>query len=145
MKKIALSLFGFILFTSCFKEKQAELKFDSEVIKIDTILQGKVIDTAFVFENTGTADLVIKSAKASCGCTIADYPKKPIPPGEKGKIKVTFKSAGRRGTISKVITVESNASEAQRFVVLKTYIKPVKFKVTGPTIDPSILNNLKLN
>lgn len=145
MKKIVLSLLFITLLSSCFKEKQAELKFDSEVIKIDTILQGKVIDTAFVFKNTGTADLVIKSAKASCGCTIADYPKKPIPPGETGKIKVTFKSAGRRGSISKVITIESNASEAQRFVVLKTYIKPVKFKVTGPTIDPSILNNLKLN
>ena len=37
----------------------------------------------FVFTNTGNADLTILTANSTCGCTVPEIPKNPIPPGQK--------------------------------------------------------------
>jgi hypothetical protein len=70
---------------------------------------GTKVTHEFEFKNNGTSPLIISDAKASCGCTVPDYPKAPIAPGETGKIKVVFDSSGRTGTQHKVVTVTSNA------------------------------------
>ena len=63
----------------------------------------------FEFENVGDEPLIILSATASCGCTRPEYPTKPIKPGKKGKIKVTFSPIGRPGPFRKEIRVKTNA------------------------------------
>ena len=63
----------------------------------------------FEFENVGDEPLIIVSATASCGCTRPEYPTKPIKPGKKGKIKVTFSPIGRPGPFRKEIRVKTNA------------------------------------
>ena len=63
----------------------------------------------YKFKNTGNADLVISDAKGSCGCTVPEYPKAPIKPGEEGNIKVTFDSSGKGGRQNKSVTVITNA------------------------------------
>ena len=62
----------------------------------------------FEFENVGDEPLLILSATASCGCTRPEYPTKPIKPGKKGKIKVTFSPIGRPGPFRKEIRVKTN-------------------------------------
>ena len=62
----------------------------------------------FEFENVGDEPLIILSATASCGCTRPDYPTKPIKPGKKGKIKVTYSPIGRPGPFRKEIRVKTN-------------------------------------
>ena len=62
----------------------------------------------FEFENVGDEPLIILSATASCGCTRREYPTKPIKPGKKGKIKVTFSPIGRPGPFRKEIRVKTN-------------------------------------
>ena len=57
----------------------------------------------------GDEPLIIVSATASCGCTRPEYPTKPIKPGKKGKIKVTFSPIGRPGPFRKEIRVKTNA------------------------------------
>ena len=47
-------------------------------------------------------------ATASCGCTRPEYPTKPIKPGKKGKVKVTYNPAGRPGEFRKTIKVRTN-------------------------------------
>ena len=42
---------------------------------------GNPVTHKFTFTNTGDIPLVISSAKASCGCTVADYTKEAIAPG----------------------------------------------------------------
>ena len=44
----------------------------------------------FKFKNTGDGPLVIHQAIASCGCTVPQYPKEPIKPGESGEVTVTY-------------------------------------------------------
>lgn len=64
----------------------------------------------FEFSNTGDGNLLILDANASCGCTRPDYPKEPIAPGKKGKIKVTFLPQGRPGSFDKSVTVRTNGT-----------------------------------
>ncbi len=71
--------------------------------------EGKKVKHDFRFFNNGTGDLTIISAAASCGCTISKYDKKPVPPGGKGEIEVSFDTKGRSGRQTKTISVTSNA------------------------------------
>jgi len=72
------------------------------------IIQGEKIAVNYYFENTGKSDLVINKVSTSCGCTVGNYPKKPIKPGKKGKIEVVFDSKGKKGYQNKSATVLAN-------------------------------------
>lgn len=74
------------------------------------VSEGEKVGCIFTFENRGTSDLVILAATTTCGCTVPEYDRKPVSPGEKGKMEVVFDTSGRNGIQSKIITVRSNAS-----------------------------------
>ncbi|MBQ8222646.1 MAG: DUF1573 domain-containing protein [Bacteroidales bacterium] len=63
----------------------------------------------FVFKNTGNEPLILSQPKSSCGCTVPEWPKKPILPGDTDVIKVTYKNTNRPGSFSKYVTIYSNA------------------------------------
>ncbi len=73
------------------------------------IYDGEKVKCHFKFSNTGKSDLIITSAKGSCGCTVPEYPKKPLRPGEEGTVTVEFNSSGRKGQQVKTISVSTNA------------------------------------
>ncbi|NND94577.1 MAG: DUF1573 domain-containing protein [Flavobacteriales bacterium] len=62
----------------------------------------------FKFTNSGTNPLIIYKAKGSCGCTVPDYPKEPIAPGEDGEIKVVYKPGKQKNKQTKYVTVTAN-------------------------------------
>lgn len=100
-------------------EGKAGIAFTQTVHDFGTIPEdGKPVSTTFEFENTGDAPLVIVSASAACGCTHPEYPRHPIKPGKKDKIKVTYSPKGRPGEFSKTVTIRSNA-KGKKKVVLK--------------------------
>lgn len=72
--------------------------------------EGKKVGYVFKFENKGTADLVILAAITTCGCTVPEYDRRPIHPGENGKLEVIFNTSGRNGMQTKTVTVRSNAT-----------------------------------
>lgn len=59
------------------------------------------------FTNTGNEPLIISNCRGSCGCTVPDWPKQPILPGESNKIKVSY-ATNRLGKINKTITITTN-------------------------------------
>ena len=63
----------------------------------------------FVFVNTGNEPLILTQPKSSCGCTVPEWPRQPILPGESNVIKVTYKNTDRPGNFNKYVTVFSNA------------------------------------
>ncbi len=64
----------------------------------------------FTFTNTGKAPLVINQVVASCGCTVPHYDKRPIAPGQKGSIEITYNGQGKfPGHFKKSITIRTNA------------------------------------
>ncbi|MBQ7495323.1 MAG: DUF1573 domain-containing protein [Bacteroidaceae bacterium] len=95
-------------------EKAAEIKFDTLTHDFGTFAEKDgVVKCTFKFTNVGNAPLIIHQAIASCGCTVPNYPKDPIKPGEGGAIDVTYNGAGKfAGRFKKNITVRSNAKES---------------------------------
>lgn len=88
-----------------------------------TITQGEIVTHIFKFTNTGKSDLIITDAKGSCGCTVPEYPKTPIKPGESGEMKVTFSSAGRNGMQSKSVDITTNTAAGHEKLMIKASIK----------------------
>lgn len=73
----------------------------------------------FRFTNTGKEPLVIADAKGSCGCTVPEYPKNPIAPGQTGEIKVVYSPGKQTYKQSKTVTITANTEPAT--TVLKVY------------------------
>jgi len=95
-----------------------ETEFDFGDIK-----QGDKVEHTFEFTNTGEADLLISTARASCGCTVPEFTEEAIKPGKSGKIKVTFNSAGKKGPTTKTITVVCNTANENEILTIKTNIQ----------------------
>lgn len=86
------------------------IKFEKELYDFGVITEGASVKNEFKFKNTGKTALIISDATATCGCTIPEYPTKPIKPGESGVIKVIFNSRGKEGMQDKVVSIISNAN-----------------------------------
>ena len=76
----------------------------------------------FVFKNTGKSDLLIFNATASCGCTVPEYPKKPIHPGDEGKIIVSFNTEGKNGVQKKTVTLMANTQPNTKVLTIKAEV-----------------------
>ena len=88
-----------------------------------TLVDGEKVAYSFVFTNTGDAPLIISNAKGSCGCTVPNWPKDPIAPGEKGSIDVSFNSSGRKGIQNKAVTLTANTNPNRKIIKIKAEIK----------------------
>ena len=85
------------------------MEFEETSHDFGIVVQGEKVAYTFTFTNTGGSDLVISNTSSTCGCTVSNFSRKPIKPGEKGKIEVVFNSAGRTGANTKSISVLTNA------------------------------------
>ena len=94
-------------------EKMPKIVFETDMHDFGQLMAGETISYSFKFTNTGNADLVISGCDASCGCTVADYPKERIAPGKTGYITVSFKSQGMTGHQLKEVIVASNTQPAK--------------------------------
>jgi hypothetical protein len=52
-----------------------------------TIPEGQLAEFTYAFKNNGQAPLIIQSATGSCGCTVPEWSKAPIPVGGTGFVK----------------------------------------------------------
>lgn len=129
MKKlILLALFaliqvGVITAQDPKKEAKAEIKFEKLEHNFGTIWDGVSKEYTFEFTNIGNAPLVLSSVQPSCGCTAPEWPREPIMPGQKAKIKVVYSPGGYRNAFSKTITVSSNASNNNVVLTIKGVVK----------------------
>lgn len=98
-----------------------EFKFETETINYGKIAQGSDGKRVFEFTNVGDAPLIIKDIKSTCGCTVPSKPEKPIMPGEKGQIEVSYDTM-RLGGFSKAVKVDSNAKRERLMLKIKGYI-----------------------
>jgi hypothetical protein len=100
------------------------ISFDSKSVDVGTMTEGEIKQFKFKFTNTGTADLIIKNAQGSCGCTVPSYPEHPIKPGESAEIDVEFDSAGKQGENQKNVTVWTNCKEPQEQLTFYASVLP---------------------
>ena len=99
--KIKFSLTLLSLFTLMFSYSQdkiivnpnaPEITFEKELIDMGTYEQydDESSRCEFIFTNTGKEPLIIEKAKGSCGCTVPEWPKEPIAPGESAIMKINY-------------------------------------------------------
>ena len=113
MKKILLMAFMLLgSMTMMLAQKPAEIKFDKVTHNFGNFSDKEpVVSCVFSFTNVGEQPLVVNQAVASCGCTVPEYTKTPIQPGEKGEIKVTYNGTGKfAGHFKKSITIRTNGA-----------------------------------
>jgi hypothetical protein len=84
------------------------ITFKKETHDFGTVTEGEKVSYSFQFTNTGNADLLITNAAGSCGCTVPEYSKEPVPPGKTGVVNVTFDSGGKQGHQDKTVTIVAN-------------------------------------
>jgi hypothetical protein len=97
-------------------------KWDKTVNDFGEIAQNIPKTADFTLSNEGKEPLVITSAKASCGCTNLEYPKKPILPGKSAVISATYNAAAP-GAFIKTITVITNADPNPVILQIKGTVK----------------------
>lgn len=98
--------------------------FDQTMHDFGKIKAGEKVSYSFRFVNRGGRDLVIQNASGSCGCTVPDFPKEPIPPGREGFIRVLFNSEGKNGVQEKQVTVLANTIPNTNEIRIKANIVP---------------------
>jgi len=111
----------------------AEIFVEENTFEFGKINQDEVIQNVFELTNVGEEPLVISDAKGSCGCTVPNWPKDPILPGETAQILVKFNSKGKRGKQSKRVTITANTEPAQTFLTIK-----------GEILVPEVITDVKV-
>ncbi len=117
-RAILISIFLLLIFfaTSCETEEKGlpvleplpKIKFAETEHDFGEADQKVSIEHIYKFQNIGTAPLLIKNVRSTCGCTVPKWPKEPIPPGGTGEIKVIFKTGTYLNKVKKTIHVITN-------------------------------------
>lgn len=111
MKKIFLGLA--LLMTLCQTvQAQAVIKFEKTSHSYGKFsAKSGAQKCEFTFTNTGDKPLLVTQAVASCGCTVPTFTKKPVMPGQTGKVNVTYNGAGKfPGHFRKTVTLRTNGT-----------------------------------
>ena len=103
----------------------AKLTLESDIVDYGTIDQGSEPLRLATFTNTGTEPLIISGAKGSCGCTVPNWPKEPIMPGETSQIEIRYDTK-RVGAINKTVTVTSNDPAGKHVIRVQGTINKVE-------------------
>lgn len=115
---------------------KAEITFEKDVHDYGTVEFGGNGVCEFKFKNTGTEPLIISNARGSCGCTVPDWPRNPIAPGQSSTIKVSYDTK-RPGPINKTVTITSNsASSPNKVIRISGNVEAEKTQTAFPVGTP---------
>lgn len=102
----------------------ARITYEEPEFDFGEVKEGAVVEHTFTFQNTGKVPLSILNARSSCGCTVPEWPKDPIPPGGTGSIMAKFNTDGKTNAQKKAIYVTANTYPNETTVLLKGFVKP---------------------
>jgi hypothetical protein len=97
-------------------------KWDAIVKDLGEIPKGIPKAAEFTLTNDGKEPLLIKSASAQCGCTIAKYSQEPLLPGKSTIVTATYNAAAP-GAFTKNVTVITNADPNPVVLQIKGTVK----------------------
>lgn len=122
------------------EKSNAKMTFESMVVDYGTVAQNSEPLRLIKFTNTGTDPLIIKNARGSCGCTVPNWPKDPIMPGQSSSIEVRY-DTNRIGKINKSITITTNEGDEPHVIQVIGEI----LKADDQSVPPSTPNIIKGN
>lgn len=104
----------------------AKMDFEAPEFNFGEVNEGDKVNHVYKFTNTGKVPLLISNARSTCGCTVPQWPKEPIPPGGNGEIAVEFNTKNKKNKQSKPVTITANTYPSQTKVFLKGFVKPAE-------------------
>jgi|ERR1043166_1564364 hypothetical protein len=121
------------------KEDKPQIEFEQSIYDFGKVYEGRQTSHEFVFENKGKVPLVLSNVQPGCGCTTPEWPREPIMPGQKARIKAIYNPGAFKGQFAKGITVYSNASNNPVQLTIKGSVEevpkepqsPVKLETSG--------------
>ncbi len=93
-------------------QNMGQLSFADTAHDFGNIREGEVVEWDLDYHNIGEGNIVIQSAFATCGCTVPEYSREPLAPGDTASLKIKFDSAEKQGHVEKVVTIETNGHPA---------------------------------
>ena len=97
------------------------LCFDTLTWDFGTVAEaGGRVTHRFGFANRSGRPVVVPDVVATCGCTVPVYSKRPVLPGERSEIAVTFDPMNRPGRFDKAVSVFTSESG-----------DPIRLRITG--------------
>jgi hypothetical protein len=114
------------------------MTFEESEFDFGTIDQGTNVEHVFKFTNTGKAPLVIVDAKSSCGCTVPQFTKDPVAPGDSGEMLVKFNGSGKN-QVSKTVTITANTENGKETIKIKAFVNAPE------TVTPAGSNVIQTN
>jgi hypothetical protein len=108
------------------------IEFDTMDHDFGTVTEGQKVIHVYKVKNTGQAPLIIQNAAPSCGCTVPDWTKAPIPVGESGFVKAEFDTKGKPGMNNKTITVTANTWPKTSLLKFKAQVNAKADGANGP-------------
>ena len=100
-------------------ETQTSIQFETTEINFGEVKEGATVSKIYKLKNIGKKRLMIEKVEGSCGCTVAEWPRYPVEPGENAEIKVNFNTLGKRGEQDKTVTVTANTEPARTILRIK--------------------------
>lgn len=122
------------------KMDPTSIAFENMEHDFGTIEQNTTNPYTFTFTNTGTEPLLISDAKGSCGCTVPDYPREPVMPGQQGEIQVVYSPGQQKNMQTKTVTITANTEPATTVLRIKANVNPGE----GSANDPNAGNAIQL-
>jgi hypothetical protein len=102
----------------------AAIEFDVTEHEFGQVARGSVVKHDYSFTNISEHELLLYDVDATCGCTVAEWPRSSIPPGGKGTISVVFDTSFKSGKQAKVVKVLSNTDPRWTPLVIKGEVLP---------------------
>lgn len=128
MKKYGiLYLLTFLLFACGEQDKAIIGQFTTieveQVYDAGTVAKGEIIKADINIKNSGIYPLVIAEVRGACSCTVSDFDKDPIAPGESTIVKAEIDTDKTgNGMISKSVTISANTKPSTTRVVIEARV-----------------------
>lgn len=122
------------------------LVWDKEVKELTAEVGATNAIVTFHFTNQHSSEVVIKNVRPSCGCTTVQLPPMPwtIAPGTNAEIAASLDLRGKRGTLTKSITVDSTSGYKSLLFKVTVPTEIATVTTTGESIDPERIKNMQM-
>ncbi|HOJ38109.1 MAG TPA: DUF1573 domain-containing protein [Ignavibacteriales bacterium] len=107
------------------KESFPRLELSDMQIDFGNVKEGEIINYPLKLKNTGKKPLIISNINPSCGCTVVNFSKKELLPGEETTVDIKLDTKGFSGRIKKSVHIFSN-NKFQNVVTFYMFANVIK-------------------
>ncbi len=123
INNLSILIIFLISCTTSIKKNDGQINFAIPAHDFGKVKMNAPAKISFVFTNHGKSPVIIQKVESTCGCTVPEWPRKPLKPGNKGEIIVTYDTS-RSGVFSKTIFVSYNGKQS-----------PAKLTIRGEVVE----------